>query len=674
MLELTAGGCGGPAEPENAPPPPQPAPSTCVRCTKPARIAIRANAWCLECFHRAFTSRFHKAMDPARTLSNLGLATHEGSGSQLPEHRPRGSKREVRQAAKVVLAFSGGTNSRALLELVKMTYFTAPPPPPPPPPAAAVPAPVTDSAEIGAGVAEGEDQKPQVKARQKQKQGFLRPPAFRECEVCFVDESEVEEHGEDRTSEIAQSVSSAFPEAKFTALKLSDVFDLPSTSSPTSPTSSLITSFTSSSLPSSPRPSSSSSTSPTLNATKLRSLLSPIYSPLSPTSRTSLQHSLLHTLIRTHARSSACNAEILLVGDSATRIAIKMLSAMSEGRGFSGGEEVAAHYVDRSGLVEEREREGEKPLLVVRPLALSLKKEIEFFGETIGEVRGEGEGKGALQSLGGEAAGQGEWKKMGQGEAKKRGVGALCEEFILSLDADFPSTVSTVVRTAHKLGLRSADASQKAESAEGGSGRGKDGCLCAVCGMPAQPSAQTWREAITISDLVAARAALASSSSPSLTLDVPTPGLRSSKLAPYAPSKAHLLPAPSTSNPNKATSSTSASQAETDDAALSSSSAAAVPSGPASDQPSLNLASYLCYACLLILQEPLTSSSSAKNKSKGMGATHEMELPGYVLRAAEARRRKEEEEEGMVARREIGGREGEGLRGVVEEFLLADDE
>lgn len=63
--------------------------------------------------------------------------------------------------------------------------------------------------------------------------------------------------------------------------------------------------------------------------------------------------------------------------------------------------------------------------------------------------------------------------------------------FVLSLEAEFPSTVSTVVRTSHKLGMRSAHAQTK----------GQQPLTCPLCGLPKQDGADEWRRAITVSQL-----------------------------------------------------------------------------------------------------------------------------------------------------------------------------
>lgn len=100
----------------------------------------------------------------------------------------------------------------------------------------------------------------------------------------------------------------------------------------------------------------------------------------------SLQRSLISHLVLAHAR--ALNAEVLLLGETGTRTAVRILAGMSEGRGDSVGEEVAAEYVSRlrTGAGpgpgdEEQDKEDDdgRPVLVVRPLAQAVAKEVAFY-------------------------------------------------------------------------------------------------------------------------------------------------------------------------------------------------------------------------------------------------------------------------------------------------------
>ncbi|GAA6037453.1 hypothetical protein JCM8097_008194 [Rhodosporidiobolus ruineniae] len=682
MLGLT-GGCGGPQE-DDQPTARYQAATRCVRCGQPAAISPNTNstAWCQPCFHRNFASRFSKALVPARTVSAEGIAVLEGR----KQERRRNDGTPPREPSKVVLAFSGGDSSRAVLELLKTSYYSHLD-------ASAAPEPPTP--------AEQDESSTGKKKKSIKKHGLPRAPSFGECEVVYVDQSGVTGEPK-RTDEIRRIVEDAAPSFRFTVLKLEDVY------SSSSPSASLTASFSSPTIPlapSSSSPSSSSTSNP----------LTALTAHLIPTARSSLLHSLLLPLLLRHARNTG--AEVLLLGDSATRVAVNTLRGMSEGRGWSAGEEAAGWFVDRSAPSSPA-KEGEEDddaVLVVRPLALAFRKEVQFFNRT---VRPDGRRLKSLDAPvetevngGGEAEkARAEKPKTQPVELKKKGIGGLVEDFITSLEVDFPSTVSTVVRTAHKLGMRGADASTRAYEADKERGEGKEGDVCVVCGFPADPSAHAWRAAITISDLAAARAALASSTSASASTSSADTASKPTVLGavataaangvqrrePYKPSAAHLLPNADTASTSPSSSAPPATSSSAPSPPISASLATSSFSAPLAESdsptsaanPSLSLAPYLCYGCLLVLQEPVAAASAAIARKPSAAAAAktpaEWALPPYVVEAVEARRRRDERRAAAVQEESEGGREGgrsgvvgvkevrgeEALRKEVGEFLL----
>ncbi|GAA6005849.1 Ncs2p [Rhodotorula paludigena] len=632
--------CGRPTQDvqdEDSPPTAPPPAQLCVRCSAPPAIHNVGAAYCHPCFLSVFTARFNRALSGARTVSTAGFPAYDTPQTGQPRFpgTPQG---------KILVACSGGHSSRALLELVKSTHFSHLAPPD------------FNASPVTAPDPEREQRPAKKKGK---KHGLPKPPPFAGCEVVYVDESSLPGNGPDRTEEVRALVAEAAPFLPFTALKLEDVF---LSSSPTA-TPLAVTPSTSS------LPAVSAPASPLTPTEQLHALLA----PLSPTSRAALHSSLLHMLLLSHAR--ARGAQVLLTGETSTRIAVRMLAAMSEGRGFAAGEAVAAEYVSRNSLAFEAAE-----VLVVRSLALSSQKEVEYYNAA-----------NALRSIEGQ---KGEERTVLLGSAletsaKTRTIGALCEDFILSLDASFPSTVPTVVRTAHKLGLRSSSASAH---------------LCAVCGLPAQPDAAAWRSAITISDLLRAQAALGEEKSSAAGGELkraeeapvkeqaePTGARR----APYPPSAAHLLPTPSASDDTAAPSTAPV---------VTPAPTAAQPLATADPEADLDLASHVCYSCLLVLQEPATSSSAggASRTRRGGAATAaaitaptseprpQLVLPPYVgeavraaiaARAASAAANEEAsdaslsraglgEGNGIVGTREVQG--SEALRREVEGFLLDD--
>ena len=193
---------------------------------------------------------------------------------------------------------------------------------------------------------------------------FKPPPTFESLEVLYIDESGLPGFGvsqtlglsmlkcsyifaqPDRTEEIRNIVSST--SFAFRSVKLEAIFA----------DATLSASYASPSL------TASSSTSSATPLDQLRALLSP--SRHSTTSLAALRSSLLHALMRREAVNAGC--EVLLTGETATRVAIKTIAGMSEGRGFSMGEEVGSEW----DLAEER-------LLVCRPLSSVLLKELVYY-------------------------------------------------------------------------------------------------------------------------------------------------------------------------------------------------------------------------------------------------------------------------------------------------------
>lgn len=208
---------------------------------------------------------------------------------------------------------------------------------------------------------------------------------------------------EDRTEQVRQLVASIAPDFTFTALRLEDVFRPPHSNSDSNSVCGVSTS-----VADLPYSSVSSSVTP---RERLVALLSPSSSSssFSPTSRAALQRSLLNTLLISHVAHSG--SEILLLGDTGTRSAIRTLAGMSEGRGYSIGEEVALERIVRvpassfSGddeMVgdedEDKVNKGDKVVMVLRPLGQTVDKEIAFYNRecALDGARGPGDADGAV--------------------------------------------------------------------------------------------------------------------------------------------------------------------------------------------------------------------------------------------------------------------------------------
>lgn len=205
---------------------------------------------------------------------------------------------------------------------------------------------------------------------------FKPPPTFETLEVLYIDESSVPGPAPKDELERIRTMVQGKP-FNLTVLKLEDVFK-PSPSATTVSLGSTQLSTISTSI----APSSASSFD------SLQQFLSPALH--SPTSLSSLLHSLRRRLILAYAKEHLF--ELILTGESATRIAVQTIAGMAEGRGWSLGEETGNEWEVDVGVEDERVR-------VVRPLGLMLQSELEWFARLRGlqwieeEKRVGGEGR-----------------------------------------------------------------------------------------------------------------------------------------------------------------------------------------------------------------------------------------------------------------------------------------
>lgn len=104
----------------------------------------------------------------------------------------------------------------------------------------------------------------------------------------------------------------------------------------------------------------------------------------SPTSLAALHTATLHALLRRTAVEMG--AEILLLGSSATRLAVRTLSAMAEGGGYAMGEDVGVEYT-LDQLQHDQDPDATaatRSLLVARPLGRVLYKELAYYARSQG--------------------------------------------------------------------------------------------------------------------------------------------------------------------------------------------------------------------------------------------------------------------------------------------------
>ncbi|OAD01597.1 hypothetical protein MUCCIDRAFT_156834 [Mucor lusitanicus CBS 277.49] len=126
-------------------------------------------------------------------------------------------------------------------------------------------------------------------------------------------------------------------------------------------------------------------------------------------------------MLVTVARREGC--PYIFMADSATRQAIKMISMTSKGRGYSVALDVS---VDNT--------QSFKDLCIMRPMKDMLSKEIGFYNHFANVTQ--------FETL------PYNFSTMMPG---KTSIDRLTEEFIVSIEREFPSTVSTICRTVMKL-------------------------------------------------------------------------------------------------------------------------------------------------------------------------------------------------------------------------------
>ncbi|KAL5526392.1 CTU2 [Sanghuangporus sanghuang] len=121
----------------------------------------------------------------------------------------------------------------------------------------------------------------------------------------------------------------------------------------------------------------------------------------------------------------------LALGTSLTSLSISLITSVAQGGGFNLRNEYSEEWRDPSGTDGADDRRGEMPVKIVRPLQDIGMKECTAWAywKQLSIV-----GKGKLS-----------------GTTGKQTIGSLTKNFIVGLERDYPSTVSTIVRTCNKV-------------------------------------------------------------------------------------------------------------------------------------------------------------------------------------------------------------------------------
>ncbi|KAI8970445.1 hypothetical protein BDF20DRAFT_125404 [Mycotypha africana] len=190
------------------------------------------------------------------------------------------------------------------------------------------------------------------------------------------------------------------------------------------------------------------------------------------TAKEDLLWNLKMAMLISIARREGCS--YIFIGDSATRQAIKMISMTAKGRGHSAALDVS---VDNYQSFPD--------ICIMRPMKDMLAKEIAFYN------RFSGIDKYVISPF-----------NYSTKMPGKSSIERLTEEFIVSIEQGFSSTVSTICRTIMKL-TPAADIDYSR--------------TCAICMMPVEPNISQWRKHITVAEVEDAEVPTGSETTPAIT-------------------------------------------------------------------------------------------------------------------------------------------------------------
>ncbi|KAJ7170714.1 hypothetical protein C8R43DRAFT_1085244 [Mycena crocata] len=267
---------------------------------------------------------------------------------------------------------------------------------------------------------------------------------WKRATVCYVELCKALPGNRDRTEEV-RAVVEKYKHFDFLPLRIEDAFDDAwwAEVGGQRPKARLNVDLANEDLVMSPRPSASDNAIASLNA-YIGSL--PTQTAVPSAIQTLIRSLLLHTAWST-------DSSHLLLGTSLTSLSVSLISSISQGGGFVVREEAQEEWQPTVPIGAER------TVRVNRPLRDIGMKECTVWAWWRGLTV-----VGKDNFLGG-----------------KQGIGALTKNFIIGLERDYPSTVSTIARTCGKLAPKA----------------GSDG-TCILCERPAQSGVQEWKTRISI--------------------------------------------------------------------------------------------------------------------------------------------------------------------------------
>jgi len=262
----------------------------------------------------------------------------------------------------------------------------------------------------------------------------MHPKAYNDIHVCHIDESSLQEESQDQegsadvsTMGRARAIAESY-NYMFHGVHIEDIYDPEwSDSKCFSAVATLVTSLPKDQLAISGQAPDLLSHLAPLPAVSRQDRIAKLKALLAACATLTCKETIL-----SHFRSSLlfqltkrAKCSVLVLGDSATKIAIQIIGLTAIGRGFSLPLETTAV----SNWVQDCK--------VLRPLKDSLLKEMEIYCRLKN-----------LQTIEGHSA---DLAYTVRSKAEVKSISRLTEEFITGLDKEFPSTAATVCRTAAKL-------------------------------------------------------------------------------------------------------------------------------------------------------------------------------------------------------------------------------
>ncbi|KAI0065098.1 hypothetical protein BV25DRAFT_1851290 [Artomyces pyxidatus] len=332
---------------------------------------------------------------------------------------PAGPRRGLlKPSGDLLIGFSGGLGSTVLLDLVHRTYIGR-----------------TFRKEVRGG-----------------KEHPRNDRVWTNIRVCYVDISDAFPEMENRTYSVQKAVET-YEDFEFVLVRLQDAFDLRWWEK-VSGNSSTLSSSLGIDLSSEDLLLSSTSPPDSTPVSAMRTYLTslPTLTAIHSTISTLIRLLLLYT-----ARSTRSSHVVL--GTSLTSLSISLISSISQGGGFVVPQTVQEEWVPAHIEGHPESRAGKGVVRLLRPLREVGMKECTAWA----------------------------WWNQLPIPGKQRipvprhTIGDLTKDFIVGLEKDYPSTVSTIAKTVGKLAPK-----------------GEAGRTCAMCELPAQSVVQEWKSRISI--------------------------------------------------------------------------------------------------------------------------------------------------------------------------------